>query len=248
MAMSVEDATSGASPVSSWRYLIPNLITAANLSLGFVSLLLAAEDRLDLAVYLLVVAIVLDLCDGRVARLLRATSRFGQQLDSFSDAMSSGVAPAFLVNRAVLQPLEGWGVALSLVYVLAGIGRLTRFNLTTDAHSKGKRTVGLPIPVASGYMLALVLMRDHVPSRVAVVVVLTLAALMVSRLALPEMRTTGLLGAAFLIGIGTYLAVVLRPSWTTVAVWNGWNVVILLTAYVTGRHVGSEESTAAATP
>ena len=70
------------------RYLAPNAVTAANISLGFFSLLLTAEGRHEQAVYVLVGAIVLDLCDGRIARLLGATSRFGQQMDSFSDAMS----------------------------------------------------------------------------------------------------------------------------------------------------------------
>ena len=212
------------------RFLAPNAVTAANISAGFCSLLAAAQGRYEFSVYLLVVAIVLDLCDGRIARLLGATSRFGQQLDSFSDALSSGAAPAFLVYRALLEPLGAWGVAVSLAYLLAGVGRLARFNLTTDAHTKAHRTVGLPIPVASGYMLALVLMREHIATPIAVLVVLALAGLMVSRLALPEFRSSGLLGVAFLIGIATYLAVVLRPSWTTVAVWNGWNVVILLVA------------------
>jgi CDP-diacylglycerol--serine O-phosphatidyltransferase len=137
------------------RFLIPNAVTAANIAAGFCCLLVTAEGQYELAVYLLVVAIVLDLCDGRIARWLGATSRFGQQLDSFSDALSSGVAPAFLVYRALLRPLGSWGVAVSLVYLLAGIGRLARFNLTTDAHTKAHRTVGLPIPVACGYMPSL---------------------------------------------------------------------------------------------
>jgi CDP-diacylglycerol---serine O-phosphatidyltransferase len=219
-------------PAWNARYLVPNAVTAANISAGFCSLLAAADGRYESAVYLLVLAIVLDLCDGRIARYLGATSRFGQQLDSFSDSLSSGAAPAFLVYRAVLMPLHGWGVAVSLVYLLAGVGRLARFNLTTDAHTKARRTVGLPIPVAGGYMMALTLMRDRVNLTWAVVIVLVLAILMVSRLALPEFRASGWLGAAFMVGLATYLAVVWRPSWTTVALWNGWNLVILAVAWL----------------
>jgi CDP-diacylglycerol---serine O-phosphatidyltransferase len=217
------------------RFLIPNLITAGNLSLGFCSLLMAAAGHFELAVYMLVGCVVLDLLDGRVARLLKATSSLGQQLDSFSDALSFGAAPAFLVNRAVLQPLGRWGLAVSVVYLLAGTFRLARFNLTTDAHTKARRTTGVPIPVAAGYMLAVVLMREQIPVGWVVAVVLLLAGLMASRVPLPEFKATGLVGAAFLIGLATYLAVVVRPSWLTVAVWNLWNCVILVTALAVER-------------
>jgi CDP-diacylglycerol--serine O-phosphatidyltransferase len=212
------------------RLLVPNLLTAANISLGFLAIVAAGHDRLDLAVWLVVGAIVLDMLDGKVARWLGATSAFGQQLDSFSDAVSSGVAPAFLVHRFVLPDLGVAGVALSLVYLLAGVARLTRFNLTSDAHVKASKTVGVPIPVAAGYMLVLVVMRDHLAAWVAGAVVLVLAGLMVSRVRLPELRGNDLVGAFILVGIGTYFSVLLRPGWATVALWNGWNVVILATA------------------
>lgn len=216
--------------------------------MGFCSLLVSASGRYELAVYMLVVAVVLDLLDGRVARLLGATSLFGQQLDSFSDALSFGAAPAFLAYHAMLSPLGGWGVAVSLLYLLAGVARLTRFNLTSDAHAKGRRTVGVPIPVAAGYVMAVVLMRDRLPLAGAVAVIVVMAALMVSRIALPEFKGSGLVGAAFLIGICTYLVVVVRPSWLSVAVWNGWNVVILVTAALVERRGRYDRVPAAAGP
>ena len=84
----------GAQPSDCSQYLV-----------GFLALVAAAHDRVELAVWLVVGAIVLDMVDGRVARWLGATSAFGQQLDSFSDAVSSGVAPAFLVHRFILSEL-----------------------------------------------------------------------------------------------------------------------------------------------
>jgi CDP-diacylglycerol--serine O-phosphatidyltransferase len=217
------------------RLLVPNLLTAANISLGFLALVAAAHDRIELAVWLVVGAIVLDMLDGKVARWLGATSAFGQQLDSFSDAVSSGVAPAFLVHRFILSELGATGVALSLIYLLTGVARLTRFNLTSDAHTKAQKTLGVPIPVAAGYMLVLVVMREHLAPWVAGAVVLVLAILMVSRLRLPELRGNDLLGVFIIVGIGTYFSVLLHPGWATVALWNGWNVVILATAAVLGR-------------
>lgn len=214
----------------SWRVVIPNLLTMANISVGFLAVMAAGHDRFTLAVWLVVAAILLDMFDGRVARWLGATSAFGQQLDSFSDAVSSGVAPAYLVQRSALAPLGWVGVAASLLYLLAGVGRLTRFNLTSDVHTKARRTVGVPIPVAAGYMLALTVMRDRVAPAVAAAVVVALAALMISRLRLPELRGNDVVGLFMVIGIGTYLWVLVRPGWLPVAVWNGWNVVILATA------------------
>lgn len=213
----------------SFRVVIPNLLTMANISVGFLAIVAAGHDQFTLAVWLVVAAILLDMFDGKVARWLGATSAFGQQLDSFSDAVSSGVAPAFLVHRAVLAPLGWVGVVVSLVYLLAGVARLTRFNLTSDAHVKARKTVGVPIPVAAGYMLALTVMRDRMLPWGAALVVVVLALLMISRLRLPELRGKDLVSVFMVLGIGTYLWVLLRPGWLPVAVWNGWNVVILLT-------------------
>ena len=84
---------------------LPSLLTVSNIALGFLAVVAGVEERYDQAVYLLVLAIVLDMLDGQVARWLGATSEFGRQLDSFADAISSGFAPALLVWLAVLQPL-----------------------------------------------------------------------------------------------------------------------------------------------
>lgn len=217
------------------RYLVPNALTLANIACGFGSMLLAAEGRFEHAVYLLVLSIMLDMADGVAARALRATSKFGQELDSFSDALSFGAAPAFLVHQAILRPLGATGVAVAMVYLLCGVLRLARFNLTTDAHTKEKRTCGVPIPIAAGYLMVLTLMRDEVPPVAAVALVLAMAALMVSRVALPQLKSRGPLQVLQLIGMCTYFAVVIWPSWLTVVVWNAWSLLILLAARAAER-------------
>jgi CDP-diacylglycerol--serine O-phosphatidyltransferase len=217
-------------PFMTPRSFVPNAATAANILAGFLAMLMASAGRYDQAVYLLVAAIILDTLDGRLARLLKATSDFGQQLDSFSDILSFGMAPAFLVYQAVLHRLGWLGVAGSAVYLLAGVYRLARFNLTSDAHSKAPRTLGVPIPIGAGYLMAVALMRDELTPRWALVVVLAMAALMVSRWRLPDLKGVGLVSAMLLVGILNYLAVVFWPSWQTVAWWNVWNVAILLAA------------------
>lgn len=231
------------SPDSRLRWLAPNLITAANISAGFLSMLAASEGQFRGAVYLLMLAVLLDLFDGKVARRLNATSEFGQEMDSFSDAVSFCAAPAFLAHAAILRPLGPTGVIVALAYLLAGVLRLARFNLTTDAHCKARSTTGVPTPVGTGYVMALVLMRDQIPVAVAALVVLILAALMVSRLPLPEFRGKSSVTLALLVGIFNYFAVVAWPNWYTVGWWNIWNVVILLVAKSENRRFQEASST-----
>lgn len=226
------------------RLLVPTVLTLANISTGFVAILVASQDRFLLATWLVVGAILLDGMDGRVARWLGATSELGRQLDSFSDAVSCGVAPAFLVYQAMLEPLGVFGAVVATAYLLAGVARLTRFNLTSDVHVKARRTLGVPIPIAAGYMLALVAMRGHVDAPIAAVVVLVLGVAMVSRWRLPELRGD-VVGLFILIGLGSYFAVLLHPSWVTVAAWNGWNVVILTVAALAERRARRAEAAGA---
>lgn len=220
---------------------VPNAVTAANIVVGFIAMIAAADGKFRLAVILLVVCVLLDLSDGRLARMLNATSKFGQEMDSLSDSLSFCAAPAFLVHQAMLRPLEGMGVLVAASFVLAGVYRLARFNLTSDEHDKASRTTGVPTPIAAGYLMALVLMRDHVPAPAAATVVLVLALLMLSRWHLPEIQVRGWLGFAFGVGLVNYLALVARPNWYTVSWWNLWNLVILAVAARTGQSDDDED-------
>jgi len=222
------------------RGMLPAALTAANICLGFASLLETAAGRYDRAVHLLVLAVLLDTLDGRVARWLRATSIFGKQLDSFCDVLSFGAAPAFLVFHAQLRPLGAPGLAVALAYLLAGVFRLARFNLLADPHAKARRTLGLPIPIGAGYLMALTLMRDRVPEVAGAMTVVLVTSLMLSRWRLPELRGAGVVTAALLVGIVSYLAVVVWPNWYSVIWWNGWNLVILVLARREDRRVACE--------
>jgi CDP-diacylglycerol--serine O-phosphatidyltransferase len=220
-----------------YRVLAPSAVTSANIAAGFMAMVAAADGRFELSVYLLVIAILCDVLDGTIARLLGATSDFGQEMDSFSDAISFGVAPALLVYLAVLRPLGFWGLVVSLVYLLAGVTRLTRFVLTSDAHVKELRTTGVPIPVAASYLMASVLMRDSMSSQAVAAVVLVMALLMVSRIRLPSLKGKNIVSAMLLVGIVNYLLVVSSPSWITIGWWNLWNACILLVAKVQANRV-----------
>ncbi len=222
---------------------IPNAVTAANVAVGFVAMLAAADGRFELAVYLLFVCIMLDMADGRLARALKVTSKFGQEMDSLSDTVSFCVVPAFLVQRAVLQPLEGVGVAVAVSYTLAGVYRLARFNLTSDEHTKARKTLGAPTPIAAGYIMALVLMREHVPAAAGAAIVLVMGMLMISKIQLPELHGKGLVTRLLLVGLMNYVALLIWPSWYTVIWWNVWNALVLVAAHREDRRLELSEST-----
>jgi CDP-diacylglycerol---serine O-phosphatidyltransferase len=115
-----------------FRVIAPNLITLVALCLGLTAIRLAYEGRLEPAVYAIVVAAVLDGVDGRVARLLKGTSRFGAELDSLADFVNFGVAPALVLYSFVLVHLKALGWIAALVFAIAAALRLARFNVMID--------------------------------------------------------------------------------------------------------------------
>lgn len=225
------------------RLFIPNAVSGANIASGFLSMLAASNGRFEMAVYLLLLAIILDTMDGRVARRLNATSKFGQEMDSFSDALSFCAAPAFLIFKVTLYQMRGLGVAIAVFYLLAGVYRLARFNLMSDEHSKATRTLGVPTPVGAGYLMALALMSDRMPAELVAAVVVVMGLLMVSRIQLPELHGRGLVAIALLIGMCNFIFVVFRPNWYTVGWWNVWNAVIVLLARAEDRRYEATEVT-----
>jgi CDP-diacylglycerol--serine O-phosphatidyltransferase len=130
--------------------LVPNLITTASLLLGFWSIVQASKGLYGQAALGIVIAVLCDALDGRIARATRSTSRFGLELDSIADAVSFGVAPAFLVYSWTLAPLgRGWLVA-ALFAVCAAL-RLARFNVQAQ-RAESTRYQGLPSTVAGGFV------------------------------------------------------------------------------------------------
>jgi CDP-diacylglycerol--serine O-phosphatidyltransferase len=137
-------------------FLLPALLTIANLFCGFYALLLAVDHRYVEAALAVVVAMVMDMLDGRVARLMKATSQFGVEFDSLADVVSFGVAPAFILYSFALAslPRAAWfGAAL---FVICGALRLARFNVQTGTADK-RFFVGLPIPAGAGAAVSTVI-------------------------------------------------------------------------------------------
>src|SRR5918911_492278 len=115
-----------------FRVIAPNLITVMALCLGLTAIRLAYDGRIEPAVIMIVVAAALDGIDGRVARLLKGTSRFGAELDSLSDFVNFGVAPALILYSFVLGQLRAAGWIAALVFAIAAGLRLARFNAMLD--------------------------------------------------------------------------------------------------------------------
>ena len=130
-------------------FLLPHLITTANLAFGFYAIVQAFAGRHDLAALGIVLAAVADGIDGRVARLAHATSRFGSEYDSIADTVSFGVAPAMLAFSAGnLQVLGRPGWVMAFLFTVCAALRLARFNVSPGRY-KG-RFEGLPSPAAAG--------------------------------------------------------------------------------------------------
>lgn len=165
------------------RYLVPNAVTVGNMFCGFLAIMYSSSGRLEKAVFAVLIAILLDGLDGRVARKLNATSRFGVEFDSFSDLVSFGIAPAVLMYHWAFQrSADEFGVAVSFLFALCAASRLARFNISTE---NLKSFAGLPTPGAAAFMVSIVYSspRQHESSTfviIATVALVSVAYLMVS--------------------------------------------------------------------
>ena len=129
-------------------YILPNLFTLAALFGGFYAIVMAMNGRFDYAAMGVFCAMVLDSLDGRVARMTNTQSAFGEQMDSLSDMVSFGVAPALIAYEWALSGLGRWGWIAAFVYCSCAALRLARFNVNTGTVDK-RWFQGLPSPAAA---------------------------------------------------------------------------------------------------
>lgn len=182
------------------RSVIPNLFTALNMFCGFVSIVYAHEQNFKDAAIFIIIAAVFDALDGFMARLTKSSSEFGVELDSLSDLVSFGVAPAFLVYQTYLYQFNGFGIVLSSLLMVFGGLRLARFNVQLVGFDKS-HFVGLPIPSSAITVASFVLLyyqgsgfREPFSNYVIPLVIL-LSLLMVSRIkydTLPKFTSEGI--------------------------------------------------------
>ena len=140
-------------------YILPNLFTIAALFGGFYAIVMAMNDRFESAAIGVFCAMVLDSLDGRVARLTHTQSAFGEQMDSLSDMVSFGAAPALIVYEWALKGLGKWGWIAAFVYCACAALRLARFNTNIGVVDK-RFFQGLPSPAAAALVAGLIWVLD----------------------------------------------------------------------------------------
>lgn len=169
-------------------YLIPNLCTTGNLFCGVFAILSVFNGNHLAAAIAILVAMIFDMLDGKLARLTNSTGQFGVEFDSLSDVVSFGVAPGLLIYSFALSEQGMFGVAVMFAYVAMGAVRLARFNATV-ATADSKYFTGLAIPAAAGVIASLVIFDLHITKMgsevkpvLILIITLGLAFLMVSTL------------------------------------------------------------------
>ncbi len=140
-------------------YILPNLFTLAALFGGFYAIVMAMNDRFEQAAIGVFCAMVLDSLDGRVARMTNTQSAFGEQMDSLSDMVSFGAAPALIVYEWALKGLGRWGWIAAFVYCSCAALRLARFNTNIGVVDK-RFFQGLPSPAAAALVVGFIWLMD----------------------------------------------------------------------------------------
>lgn len=141
-----------------FRAIFPNLITLLAICAGLTSIRLSVEGRVELAIAAVILAALLDALDGRAARFLKSTSRFGAQMDSLADFVNFGVAPALLLYFLLLDEIRSFGWIAALIFAICACLRLARFNVMLDTADRpnwqNNYFVGVPAPAGALVVLA----------------------------------------------------------------------------------------------
>jgi CDP-diacylglycerol--serine O-phosphatidyltransferase len=173
-------------------FFIPNLFTLGNAFSGFSALVLAAHGEPVMAAYFILLGAILDALDGKIARLIGATSAFGVQIDSLCDAVTFIVAPAFLAYITELKDFGFLGFFASSLFVLAGVSRLARFNVTTQEQTR--HFIGLPSLIGGCSIASFFIIRNPMSLTYSIIspytplIVAVLAYLMISPLRYPTFK------------------------------------------------------------
>ena len=210
------------------RTLVPNIITLLALCAGLTAIRMAFENRYVLALAAIVFAAFLDGIDGRLARFLKGTSRFGAELDSLADFVNFGVAPALILYFWGLHALKSAGWIAAMVFAICAALRLARFNVMVDDPDKPAWTsnffVGIPAPAGAItvllpiYVALLGLPRSEVLNWLTLVYTLAIASLMVSRLPVFSGKRVGtrvppeMVGPAVVVAV-LFIALLIAYPW-----------------------------------
>ncbi|MEC7137038.1 MAG: CDP-diacylglycerol--serine O-phosphatidyltransferase, partial [Pseudomonadota bacterium] len=137
------------------RVILPNMLTLIGVCIGLTSIRFALDGRFEFAIIAIIFAALIDGLDGRIARLIKGTSKVGKELDSLTDMISFGVAPAFVMFFWKLNTLGRFGWLLCLIYVICVALRLARFNVSSNQEPSWKDNFFEGVPSPAGAILVL---------------------------------------------------------------------------------------------
>ena len=209
-------------------YILPNLVTASSIFAGFLSMIYATQQDFTTASYLIILAMLLDGLDGRVARLTNTQSKFGLEFDSLADTVSFCVAPAVLVYFFVGNEFGRVGILLSSLYLIFGTIRLARFNISIVDSSI---FLGLPTPLSALYVVSFILFiinyelieyKSYFLYSIGVI-----SFLMISNIRYPSFKKTGLSRADF-----TKVLIVLISALSMLYIYPIESLVIFISIYI----------------
>jgi len=209
------------------KYLLPNALTILGVCLGLSSIKFAIDLNYSMAVIAIGFAAILDTLDGRVARLIRGTSKVGKELDSLTDVISFGVAPGFIAYFWALNQIGKLGWMLVLIYTVCCALRLARFNLTViDENETWKINFfeGVPSPAAAGLVLLPLILNlsglikfDNYAMLSSIAILIT-SVLMISKIptySLKRILIPRPLAIFLLLGIGIYVGLLIFYTFET---------------------------------
>ncbi len=173
-------------------HILPSLFTTGNVFCGFYAFVAVLNEQFYFAAWAIVAGMIFDGLDGRIARLTKTTSAFGEQYDSLADSITFGMAPAFLAYSWVLKPFGRLGWMAAFLFLLCATLRLARFNVT-NPEIRSKHFIGLPSPASAVVIASIVIaFEDLFATRmnpfIMVMVVYALAFLMVSNIKYPAFK------------------------------------------------------------
>ncbi|UPT77184.1 CDP-diacylglycerol--serine O-phosphatidyltransferase [Sulfurovum sp. XGS-02] len=176
-------------------YILPNLFTASSIFVGVISMVEASQGNVVLASWLILLALLFDGLDGRIARMTNTTSQFGVEFDSLADIISFGIAPAMLLYFFIGHEFGRFGILVSALYVIFGAIRLARFNIST-AKTDPNVFIGLPIPTAAIFVsMWILLFHKYTLEGYGIILLfltLGIAVLMVSNFRYPSFKKVNL--------------------------------------------------------
>jgi len=234
------------------RSLLPNTLTIFGVCLGLSSIKFAIDLNYGMAIIAIGFAAILDTLDGRVARLIRGTSKVGKELDSLTDVISFGVAPGFIMYFWALNELEKFGWMMVLIYTVCCALRLARFNLTVIDESETWKInffEGVPSPAAAGLVLlplilnlsGLIQFENYAVLSSAAI--LTTSILMVSKLptySLKRILIPRHLAIFLLLGIGIYVSLLIFYTFETLFITGLIYIILIPISFFHYRHLSKK--------